>query len=211
MQNPLSKHVKSAFITFLISVSLVAGPGVVADSAEISLNDDSVRLAGDWSLSNSGFMLETAVIHNEERGNVASVAALRVGDAGSDGLTAGVGLKLAYVDPDIEVATVQIVPPVAFSSPSGGALALGGKFNYVPTDFNRLNLGGYIWFAPDVLAFDKMDKYQEIGVYAGYNILRDADVFVGYRNVKGSFKSDGIDFGDLTIDSGVHLGIRVNF
>lgn len=190
-------------------LSLVCGlfsGTLLANSGEISLNSDVVRLAGDWSLGN-GLEVEGAILHHEDRGNVASIAGMKFGDAGSEGLKAGIGLKLAYVDPDIDQVTIAIDPPVVISSPSGGALALGGKVRYVPPQYNRLSVNAYAWFAPDVLAFDKMDKYQEIGVSVGYNVIRDADVFVGYRNLKAGFK----DFGDATLDTGMHVGIRVNF
>jgi len=195
---------KLAFVGLILG--LWCNP-LFANSGEISLNSNTFRLAGDYELGNNGITLEGAVLHHEDRGNVASLAAMKFGDAGSEGLDAGIGLKLAYVDPDIPMVTIAIVPPVVIDEPSGAALALGGKVHYVPADYNRFNVGAYLWFAPNVLAFDKMDKYQEIGVYAGYNVLRDADVFVGYRSVKGGFK----DFGDITMDTGLHFGIRANF
>jgi len=202
MQKPCKR-----LLSGLLVVCAFFAQTVWANSAEISLNSDAVRLAVDYELGNNGITVEGAVIHNQDRGNVASIGALKFGDAGSEGLNAGIGLKLAYVDPDFEIVTILPIPQPDISSPSGVALALGGKVHYVPAEYNRMNAGAYVWFAPEVLAFDKMDKYQELGLYVGYNILRDADLFVGYRNVKGGFK----DFGDATIDTGLHLGIRGNF
>lgn len=202
MQFSLPKACLVALLSGLVSTCLFANSG------EISLNSHSVKLQGDWSLGNNGLEMEAALLHHEDRGNVASVAAMKFGNAGSEGLNAGIGLKLAYVDPDYSPeAVIAIFPPPSFSSPSGIALAVGGKVRYVPADYNRVNVGAYAWFAPDVLTFDKLDKYQEIGVYVGYNVIRDADVFLGYRNVKGGFKS----YGDISIDSGLHIGMRATF
>jgi len=86
-------------------------------------------------------------------------------------------------------------------------LAIGGKVIYVPAQYNRVKATAEVWFAPDVLAFDKLDKYQEIALSIGYNVIRDADVFLGYRNLKAGFKS----LGDGTLDTGFHAGIRVKF
>ena len=200
-------------ISFLKSIVAVIISGlfvssIFANSAEISLNSHTFKLQGDFELGNNGLVIEGSVLHNEDRGNVAGLAGLKYGNAGSDGLDAGLGLKLVYVDPDIESEfNILPIPLPDFSSPSGAALAIGGKVSYVPPQYNRLKVTAHLWFAPDVLAFDKLDKYQEIGVSVGYNVIRDADVFVGYRNVKAGFKS----FGDGTLDTGFHAGIRVKF
>jgi len=202
MQISLLKSIVAIFMSSLFMSS------VFANSAEISLNSNSFKLQGDWELGNNGIVIQGSALHNEDRGNVAGLAALKFGNAGSEGLDAGIGLKLAYVDPDIETEfTILPVPLPEISAPSGTALAVGGEVTYIPPQYNRIKATAHIWFAPDVLAFDKLDKYQEIGVSVGYNVIRDADVFIGYRNVKVGFK----DFGDGTIDTGFHAGIRVKF
>jgi len=203
MQNPSLKFMLAVVVSSLFVSSLFAS------SAEISLNSSTFKLQGDWSLGNNGLALEGSILHNEDRGNVAGLAALKFGNAGSEGLDAGLGLKLAYVDPDFETEDLTILPiPLpSISSPSGGALAIGGKVIYVPAQYNRVKATAEVWFAPDVLAFDKLDKYQEIALSIGYNVIRDADVFLGYRNLKAGFKS----LGDGTLDTGFHAGIRVKF
>jgi len=202
MQLSLSK------LFFYGLVACVSCSTLYANSGEISLNDSSFKLQVDWSLGNNGIETEAAILHHEDRGDVASFAAMKFGNAGNEGLEAGIGVKLAYVDPDYSPEVViAIFPPPDFSSPSGAAVALGGKVRYVPAEYNRLNVGAYAWFSPDVLTLDKLDKYQELGVYVGYNVIRDADLFVGYRNVKAGFKS----YPDITLDSGLHIGMRASF
>ena len=184
-----------------------------ANSAEISLNSNAFKLQGDFELGNNGVVIEAAVLHNEDRGNVFSVAGMLFGDAGAEGLNAGIGLKLAYVDPEVRDFLVCITTPCPEIKYDGGAgLALGGKVTYVPAQYNRVNARAYLWFAPDVLTFADMTKYQEIGADVGFNITRNADVFVGYRNVKGEFKGNEF-FGaaTATIDTGMHFGIRGKF
>ena len=197
----LKSFVAVVFFSLIVSSAF-------ANSAEISLNSNTFKLQGDFELGNNGVVIEASALHNQDRGNVAGLAGLKYGNAGSEGLNAGLGLKLAYVDPDIEPeVTILPFPLPEFSSPSGAALAIGGKVTYIPPQYNRMNISAHIWYAPDVLAFDKIDKYQEIGVSVGYNVIRDADVFIGYRNLKAGFK----EFGDGTLDTGLHAGIRVKF
>jgi len=191
-------HKIKALVLFVILT--FSSFSLLANEAELSLNDDTVKIAGQFNMG--GFDLEASILHNQDRGNVLGLGAMLYGDAGAEGLNAGVGLKLAYVDPDIDGVSILNI-----SEPSGTGLALGGKVTYIPADYNRFNARAYLWFAPDVLAFDKLSRYQEIGGDVGYNITRNADVFVGYRNVKGKFK----DFGTGTIDTGLHFGIRGRF
>jgi len=196
------KALSKAFVG--LSVLGLFSTQVMANEAELSLNDDVVKIAGQFAMG--GFDLEASLLHNQDRGNVFGLAGLLYGDAGAEGLNAGIGVKLAYVDTDID-RSVAIDPPIAIDSPSGAALAIGGKVQYVPADYNRFNARAYLWFAPDVLSFDKLTKYQEIGGDLGYNITRSADVFIGYRNIKGKFK----EFGTGTLDTGLHFGIRGTF
>ncbi len=186
---------------------------IFANSAEISLNSNTFKLQGDFELGNNGLVIEASALHNQDRGNVLGIAGLLFGDAGAEGLNAGVGVKLALVDPDISdslVCITVICPEIEYDG--GVALPIGGKVTYVPAAYNRMNARAYLWFAPDVLSFDKMTKYQEIGADVGFNITRSADVFVGYRNVKGKFKGNEF-FGSATatIDTGMHFGIRGTF
>ena len=198
--------------TFLISILLsLFSTSIFANGAELSLNNDAVRIAGDWSLGNNGIEIEGSILNNQDSGYVASIAGMKFGNAGSDGLNAGIGVNLSYVNPDESTASAAVFPIIPTSSPDGGSLSIGGKVRYVPPQYNRVNVGAYAWFAPEVLTFGDLDKYQEIGIYAGYNVIRDADVFVGYRNVKGKFSSNDNSFGNITIDSGLHAGIRVTF
>lgn len=195
----------------------------IANEAELSLNDDTVKIAGQFEMG--GFDLEASILHNQDRGNIFGLGALMFGDAGAEGLNAGLGLKLAYMDPDAKTqiqcpegsACIDVFEEIDIDG--GVALPIGGKVTYVPADYNRFNAGAYLWYAPSVLAFGDAEKYQELGGYIGYNVTRNADIFLGYRNVKGKFDVSGTSelLGEYagnftnTFDTGFHLGIRGRF
>ncbi len=212
MQFSLPKSILAVVFSSLFMSSLFA------NSAEISLNSNTFKLQGDFELGNNGIVIEASGLHNQDRGNVLGVAGLLFGDAGSEGLNAGIGLKLAYLDPDftqeIECPDTSVCTTefITRNLDGGAALPIGGKVTYVPAAYNRVNARAYVWYAPDVLSFDKMTKYQEIGADVGFNVTRNADVFVGYRNVKGKFKgNDVFSSATSTIDTGLHFGIRGRF
>ena len=52
-----------------------------------------------------------------------------------------------------------------------------------------------------------LDRLWELGLDAGYSVLKQADVYVGWRTVKADFKNDGTE----RMDTGFHVGLRVRF
>jgi len=202
---------KTKLLTSFLLIFLFSFQTVTATEAELSLNDDVVKIAGLFDVS--GFEVEASLLHNQDRGSVFGLAGLISGDAGAQGLNAGVGVKLAYIDPDVSDALVCTDQPCPEINYDGGiALPIGGKVTYIPAEYNRFNARAYLWFAPDVLSFDNIEKYQEIGGDVGYNITRNADVFIGYRNIKGKFKGNEFFASQTgTIDTGLHFGIRGTF
>lgn len=117
------------------------------------------------------------------------------GDAGqTDGakLTGGVGARLQYVGADHE---------------DGGALALGGNLRLKLLKADRLRFNANLWYGPDPASFGDIDDFLEYGVSIGYELLRDAEVYVGYRKIEV-----GVDGGgDVDLEDGAHIGIRLQF
>jgi len=68
-------------------------------------------------------------------------------------------------------------------------------------------LGGELYYAPNIVSFQNVDHYMQVSVRAGYEVLRNADVYVGYRHVSASF--DGSQ--GVTLDSSFVLGMNLTF
>ena len=124
----------------------------------------------------------------------AHLGALITGDAGAKGVdvAAGLGLRGIYVGRDGD---------------SGGALAIGGQFEARLPSFNRVGLSGYGYYAPGATSFGELSKYMEYGGSVDYQVVRDAAVYVGYRNIRYNIGN----VGNVTADCGVRVGLRLTF
>lgn len=185
--------------TIVIVVCLAGGvaSAQTTDRAfDINLNDDVVTAAFTWRLGDRKLLAGIGGLHNQDRGDVlhGEVHLVDVASSSADALQAGLGVRLIFADPDV-------------ASVDGTAVALGGFARYVLPDADRFSIRGHLYYAPDVVSFGDLDEYYEIGARVGYNVVRDADVYIGVRTVKTEYDGGG----DLSFDSGVHIGFEFRF
>lgn len=180
----------------LVAVGMLAFAGA-ASAAELDLNfsNEAARLSGSWGLTGN-LQADAGWLHNKDRGDVGHLGIRLVGLAtgGQPPIRAGLGGRLVYFDSDVR-------------NRSGSALALGGDVRVNLPEADRIQFGAYLWFSPDVLSFGSATRYREFGGYVGYEVLRDASVYLGLRQVNANFKRTS----DTNIDSGLHLGLRIRF
>ncbi len=183
----------------LVALSMAFGAGVPtaqADGLDLNLNDDAARLTYRRPLESRPVEIDGSWLHHQDNGDVASIGLHLSGNSGTaqNPVNAGIGGRLYFVDADRVGA-------------DGGALAVGGFVRWKLPQANRVGIGGHLYFAPDVIAFGDAEQYFEAAVYASYEILREAEVYVGLRNVKADFD----DAPEVTFDTGLHLGLRLRF
>lgn len=88
------------------------------------------------------------------------------------------------------------------------AVPLGGQFTWYPGD-SAIGVGGYAFYAPNVLAGLDAKNFLDAGVRIEAEVIKPtAVVYVGYRRVQAKFKD--MD-GATKIDSGVNVGLRLSF
>lgn len=185
-------------ISVLCVLLLTAMGATHADSLDLNLNNDAVRLTFSWDARDDKLSFDAGWLHHQDTGNVAHVG-LHLVDFAASGPSApevGIGGRLFYVDADTSPSSSQ-----------GGALGVGGFFRYAFPQANRFGIRGQLYFAPDVVAFGDTETYFEAGLGFSYNVLRDADVYLGYRYVKAEFTGAP----DLSMDTGLHIGLRLSF
>ncbi|HEY0975666.1 MAG TPA: YfaZ family outer membrane protein [Solimonas sp.] len=183
-----------------LMLSLSAG-AAQAEIVDFSVGDNSFRLALYGPLSrvfdNAKGQYDVGVIMRPERNDdllVVHTGVLLTGDAGikSANVAAGLGIRGVYIGRDAD---------------SGGAVALGGQLEFRFPGYERVGFSVYGYGAPEATSLGQVDKYYEVGVGVDYQVLKDASIYVGYREVR----VDIADLTDVKADDSFHIGLRLNF
>jgi len=185
------------WVISLLGMSIACAQ-VFADEVDFSLNSNALRLQYVHDLEASGLNLDAGWLYNQDNGSVLH-AGLNLVDLASSGrnknkIEAGLGGRFVYTDGDN-------------SKQNGFAIPIGGLLRFTPKAMDRLSIGGSVYFAPSILALGDMDKYQEYTIRVSYNVLREADVYIGARYVRGDYKKAS----DVRYDTGMHIGMRLRF
>ncbi len=195
-------------VRFLVGLGLVfllAAAPLRAEVFDASVSRDTVRLGVNGPLSRlfavdkgeydvGGVYGDIDDFDSESFLSLHAGATL-TGEAGSTDdakFTGGLGARLQYVNADHE---------------NGGALALGGNLRVKLLQADRLRFNANLWYGPDPASIGDIDEFLEYGVAVGYEVLRDAELYVGYRKIK-----IGVDGGpNVDLEDGAHIGIRLQF
>jgi len=174
----------------------MASAQATGKALDVNLNSDSVRLGFTWRLGDPRYLANLGWYYNQDKGDVVHASFHLVDAASGSGtaLQAGLGLRVVHTRTDP-------------GTNSGTALALGGFARYTLPNANRYNIGGYGYYAPDVSSFGDQTEYYEVGVRAGYSVIRDGDVYLGLRRIQAEYKN----VGGFKFDSGLHIGFELRF
>lgn len=184
-------------VRLLVAAPLcLAASAVSAGELDFNLSNDTVRVGLSQQLTPTGLEAGAHFLHHQDHGNVGGLELHLVDDAapGRGALDVGVGARAYLYDADRDRA-------------DGGGLGVGGKFRWTWPTHNRIGIGGFLYYAPPVVAFDHVDSLVDTGVRLEYLVLRRAGVYVGYRYV--AVELDNGD--DETFDSGANVGFRLEF
>jgi len=170
---------------------------VMADEIDLSLNSDALRLQYVYEMKSTGLNFDGGWLYHSDNGDVlhAGIHLVDLASSGVSTIKAGLGGRLVYTDGEI-------------SKQSGVAVPIGGFARYTPRGLDRLSVSGSLYFAPDILAMGDMDKYEEYTLRVSYNVLRQADLYIGARYVRGGYKN-GVP--DARYDTGMHVGMSLRF
>ncbi|MFO7593240.1 MAG: YfaZ family outer membrane protein [Pseudomonadota bacterium] len=98
-----------------------------------------------------------------------------------------------------------------FSSSDQGdmaALAFGGALRFSPV--HRVGVGGHVYYAPDITSFMDIKSFRETGVRVDYQILPQAFVYLGYRNIEVDLE-DNLGGHNFELDDDAHIGFKLLF
>ena len=170
--------------------------GVLADEVNLSLNTDSVRAEYARPIASRPLQWDMGWLHHTDNGDALHGSLHVTGKLreGSAPVTGGLGLRLAYTNGDA-------------SNQTGFGLALGGYARYVFPDYDRLSLRGHVYYAPGILSGNDMDEYQDYAVQLAYNVLREADAYVGLRYVSADYE----EASSANYSTWFHVGMAFRF
>lgn len=184
------------FVATLVGVFLLCAQ-TSANELDFSFNADALKLQYFHELPANNLTLDAGWLHHTDNGDVVNIG-LHLMDEASSGrnrVDAGLGGKFVYTNGD-------------FSGQSGFGFPVGGFVKFTPARMNRLSFRAAAYFAPDILALGDMERYREFDFRVGYNVLRQADVYVGARYARGDYDGQAPD---AYFDTGMHIGMSLRF
>lgn len=187
---------KTLKILSILSIAWMPLP-LAGMTLDLNLSDDAAEFKYATPTATDKLELQVGWLHEEQNGDLAHVGLHMVDDAlpGSDRLDIGIGGRLFAM----EVA--------GDTAPDGAGLAVGGYFRYTFPRMDRLGVGGELYYAPSVVSSGDLESHAQWAVRGEYQILRQANVYLGYRRVRPEFE----DGGSVTFESGLHVGLRLDF
>lgn len=194
----------------LASLSSVASASIF----DLNINDDSFRIAVGGQLSKmfdvSKGQFDLGVLSKRGDDNSGDLTQghfgiLLTGDAGAKqaDVVAGLGVRFMGADGEKNFEGMEV-------KVMGGAIGLGGQVEFRIPQINRLGAVMYAYGAPSATSISDIDRYTELGASIDYQVIRDASIYVGYRNIRYTVEVSGNDE-TLTMDTGFHAGLRLNF
>ncbi len=194
---------KKLLLALSLSVSLFA-----AHDASVNLNSDDIELNGNIDIGelnqsdypNMYFLtLGFLDVDNAESTDPLLSAGfkLRQDIAGMPGLRFGIGAKGTYTEVGRHKhAAVPLGAELVYTLPIDSAVPVivSGSFDY----------------APSVLSFKDADSYMEKRLELGVQIVEQATIFVGYRDIDTDFDT-GRGRGDYEYNDEFYIGFRIKF
>lgn len=174
------------------------GGQALADAVDIALSDKSARFHYDNSVAQSQDLnIELGYLYNTDNTHLFLLGLNVVGQSNDvAGLSASIGGRFYSAS----------AKPEGSGKNELAALALGTDIRYKFPD-KPIGLAAYGYYAPKIVSFLDADRLSEVGLRAEYQILSQAYVYVGYREIRATLENGP----DLTVDNGGHIGLRIQF
>ncbi len=181
---------------------VLASTAIAVQGANLDFNLASNAVAVDYtaSLTETGLEGDLSYLHHSDRADIAAAGVDLVGNASPVGspLIFGVGAKAFFISPK----STPVTP-----NDNGLAVGVGAHFRYTWPTYNRFAIGGELYYAPSIVSFQNADRYLQFGARAAYQILRNADAYIGYRHISAAFNGGA----NVTLDSSFVVGLSLTF
>lgn len=180
-----------------LALSLAAAPVFAAD-LDLSLTDESVK--GQVNLQEvlpEGLQMGAGYTYHEGSRHIANFDFHATGRTAVGNLptTAGLGVRTVGWDDD--------------DGADGGAAGLGGFATMNIPAVPGLSFSGAAYYAPSILSFGDSEDMTNLELRGSYRVIRNAEVFAGYRYLNTDLDNHGSS--DLDLDDGLMAGIKILF
>lgn len=177
----------------VLALAIAATPALAADF-DLSLTDDSAKGQVNFTPTNADIQAGAGYTYHQGSRHIANIDLHAQGRTAVGNLptTAGIGMRgIGWDDDDLD----------------GGAIGLGGFATMNIPNVPGLSVGGSLHYAPSILSFGDSDDMTSVEARVSYRVIRNAEVFGGYRYLN----TDLDDRGDVNLDEGVMAGMKIFF
>ncbi len=186
---------RTSALALPVALTLAAAPAFAADM-DFSLTNESVRGQVNFFDARSDIQAGAGYTYHEGsrhliNGDLHAQGRTALGNLPT---TAGIGFRGIWWDDDDNL--------------DGGAVGIGGFATVNIPNVPGLSFTGSAHYAPSILSFGDSDDMTNLELRASYRVIRNADVFAGYRYINTDL--DGYS-GDINLDEGVLAGIKIFF
>ncbi len=180
----------------LLVLSLASAPAFAGD-VDLSLTDDSVKGQVNFLGSQDDLQMGAGYTYREGGLDILNLDFHAQGRTAVGNLptTAGLGMRGYAWDAD--------------NSLDGGAIGLGGFATMNIPKVPGLSVTGSLHYAPSILSFGDSDDLTNLELRASYRVIRNAELFAGYRYLNTEL--DSPFRGDVDLDDGVLAGMKIYF
>ena len=169
---------------------------------DFSIGDDTAKIQVSSDVPYNDLSWTAELLHFDDSGMNANIIGGGVFVAGRSNAstsrqTAGVGGKFLFVQGD--------------GLDTGSGIAVGGFIRHTLSQANLISLRGEIFVSPGIISFQGMESYLEYSGRVEYQLLEQANVYLGYRNVQGDFSLDGGGEAEVEFEEGIIAGLNLRF
>ena len=111
--------------------------------------------------------------------------------------TVGLGGKFLFVDAD--------------GADTGAGVAVGGFIRHTLSQANLISLRGEAFISPSIMSFQGMENYFEVSGRVEYQLLEQANVYLGYRNIQADLDVNTGGEAEYQFEEGIIAGVNLRF
>ncbi|WP_111495768.1 MULTISPECIES: YfaZ family outer membrane protein [Marinobacter] len=186
------KYSRLSAMAFTLAAA-AATPAMAADF-DLSLTNDSAKGQINFMPNTADLQAGAGYTYHDGSRHIVNLDVHAQGRTAVGNLptTAGIGFKgIGWDDDDLD----------------GGAVGIGGFATMNIPRVPGLSVNGALHYAPSILSFGDSDDMTSVEARVSYRVIRNAEVFGGYRYLNTDLDSHG----DINLDEGIMAGMKLYF